>query len=285
MRIHLYVMLLSAAIVAGAATQAFAQIAEPISVSTDKDSYADGETVMITGEVANRISGMSVTYQIISPNGNNVVGAGQTTVDDDRMYSFSPVTAGGILWTASGDYTVRVHYGTNRVAETTFAFGGSEPGAMQPRQPSGTTMYMLDAGEGGTFDVGYSITGGSVTSMSISGEGQGTSLTVNIAPTDDGQLSITLPREVIDAKTDKCSGGDSQFIVLLDREETEFNESTNSESRTLTIEFFASSEEIEIVGTCAVPEFGAVAVVVLAAAIVAIVAVTARSRLSLAPRY
>ena len=283
MRIHLYVMLLSAAIVAGAATQAFAQIAEPISVSTDKASYADGETVMITGEVANRLSGMSVTYQIISPNGNNIVGAGQTSVDDDRTFSFNPLTAGGILWTAPGDYTVRVQYGANRTAEATFAFGGSSAAPPPPRMTDGTTMYMLDAGEGGTFDVGYSITGGSVTAMSISG--QSSSLTVNVAPTDDGQLSITLPREVIDAKMNECSGGDDDYIVLLDAEETTFRESVDSDSRTLTIDFFASSEMIEIIGTCAVPEFGAVAVVVLAVAIIAIVSVTARSRLSLAPRY
>ena len=283
MRIHLYVMLLSAAIVAGAATQAFAQIAEPISVSTDQSSYSDGDTVMITGEVANRISGMSVTYQIISPNGNNVVGAGQTTVDEDRTFSFNELTAGGILWTAAGDYTVRVQYGTNRVAETTFAFGGSEPGMARPPAGDGTTMFTLQAGEAGAFDIGYSIAGGSVTGMSISGEYS--SLTVNIAPTDDGELSLTLPRDVIDAKMSGCEGNDDQFIVILDREETEFGEAVSSDSRTLTIAFFADSEEIEIIGTCAVPEFGAVAVVVLAAAVIAIVAVTARSRLSLAPRY
>ena len=283
MRIHLYVMLLSAAIVAGAATQAFAQIAEPISVSTDKTSYSDGDAVMITGEVANRISGMSVTYQIISPNGNNVVGAGQTTVDDDRTFSFNELTAGGILWTAAGDYTVRVQYGANRVAETTFAFGGSEPGMTRPPTDAGTTMFTLQAGEAGAFDIGYSITGGSVTGMSISGEYS--SLTVNIAPTDDGELSLTLPRDVIDAKMSGCEGDDDQFFVLVDRREMEFREAVSSDSRTLTIGFFADSEEIEIIGTCAVPEFGAVAVVVLAAAVIAIVAVTARSRLSLAPRY
>ena len=283
MRIHLYVMLLSAAIVAGAATQAFAQIAEPISVSTDKTSYSDGDAVMITGEVANRISGMSVTYQIISPNGNNVVGAGQTSVDEDRTFSFNELTAGGILWTAAGDYTVRVQYGANRVAETTFAFGGSEPGMVRPPTDAGTTMFTLQAGEAGSFDIGYSITGGSVTGMSISGEFN--SLTVSIAPTDDGELSLTLPRDVIDAKMSGCEGDDDQFFVLVDRQEREFREAVGSDSRTLTIGFFADSEEIEIIGTCAVPEFGAVAVVVLAAAVIAIVAVTARSRLSLAPRY
>ena len=152
-----------------------------------------------------------------------------------------------------------------------------------PPTDAGTTMFTLQAGEAGAFDIGYSITGGSVTGMSISGEYS--SLTVNIAPTDDGELSLTLPRDVIDAKMSGCEGSDDQFIVIVDRQEQEFRETVGSDSRTLTIGFFADSEEIEIIGTCAVPEFGAVAVVVLAAAVIAIVAVTARSRLSLAPRY
>ena len=145
-------------------------------------------------------------------------------------------------------------------------------------------MYTIDAGEGGMFDVGYSITGGSVTSMSVRSDGNFGALTVMIAPTDDGQLTITLPREVIDARTDACSGQDDNYIVLVDRQEQSFTEDVNDVSRTLTIGFSADSEEIEIIGTCAVPEFGAVAVVVLAVAVVAIVAVTARSKLSLA-RY
>ena len=278
MRIHLYAMMMAAAIVTGAATQAFAQI-DAVSVTTDSESYSDGDTIMVSGEVASRITGTPITVQILAPNGN-VVGLEQIEVGDDRTFSFE-TKPGGILWTSAGDYTIRVQYGASRTAETTFAFGGSEPGT-SPATPPSSTMYTIDAGEGGMFDVGYSITGGSVTSMSVSGEF--TSLEVMIAPTDDGQLTITLPREVIDAKTDACSGQDEDYIVLVDRQEQSFTEDVNDISRTLTIGFFADSESIEIIGTCAVPEFGAVAVVVLAVAVVAIVAVTARSRLSLA-RY
>lgn len=281
MRIHLYAMMMAAAIVTGAATQAFAQT-DAVSVSTDSESYSDGDTIMVNGEVASRITGTPVTVQIIAPNGN-VVGLEQIEVGDDRTFSFE-TKPGGILWTSAGDYTIRVQYGANRTAETTFAFGGSEPGTSTVTPSDRSTMYTIDAGEGGMFDVGYSITGGSVTSMSVESDNNYGELTVMIAPTDDGQLTITLPREVIDAKMDACSGQDDNYVVLIDREERQFTEDVNDVSRTLTIGFSADSQEIEIIGTCAVPEFGAVAVVVLAVAVVAIVAVTARSKLSLA-RY
>ena len=72
--------------------------------------------------------------------------------------------------------------------------------------------------------------------------------------------------------------------MLIDGEEADFGEDATDESRSLSIGFAAGSSMIEIIGTCVIPEFGPVAVVVLAAAIVAIVAVGARSRLSMAPR-
>lgn len=281
MRIHLYAMMMAVAIVTGAATQAFAQT-DAVSVTTDSESYSDGDTIMVSGEVASRITGTPITVKIIAPN-DNVVGLKQIEVGDDRTFSFE-TKPGGNLWTSAGDYTIRVQYGANRTAETTFAFGGSEPGTVPTTPPSSSTMYTIDAGEGGKHNIDYSITGGSVTSMSVRSDGNFGALTVMIAPTDDGQLTITLPREVIDAKTDACSGQDDNYVVLVDRTERQFTEDVNDESRTLTIGFSADSEEIEIIGTCAVPEFGAVAVVVLAVAVVAIVAVTARSKLSLA-RY
>jgi predicted secreted protein with PEFG-CTERM motif len=47
----------------------------------------------------------------------------------------------------------------------------------------------------------------------------------------------------------------------------------------------AGSSTVEIVGTFAVPEFGTMAAIILAVAIVSIIAVSARSRLSILPKY
>ena len=58
-----------------------------------------------------------------------------------------------------------------------------------------------------------------------------------------------------------------------------------STDRTLTIEFPAGAEEIEIIGTFVVPEFGTIAAMILAVAIISIIAVSAKSRLSIMPRY
>ena len=58
----------------------------------------------------------------------------------------------------------------------------------------------------------------------------------------------------------------------------------NTNSATLIIPFVDGSEEIEIIGTFVIPEFGTIAVLVLAISIISIIAVTYKSRLSLMPK-
>ena len=78
---------------------------------------------------------------------------------------------------------------------------------------------------------------------------------------------------------------DDSFFVIVDGEEVEFMETmTTSTERTLTIDFPSGSEEIEIFGTFVVPEFGTIAAMILAVAIISIIAVSARSKLSIMPR-
>ena len=242
----------------------------PITVTTDQESYADGETIVISGETKDFISGNQITIIVTSPNGNRVALA-QVEVATDKTYSTS-LFAGGDLWKAAGTYTVKVQYGgENRSNETTFEFSGSSGGV-----PSGKKVHV----ENTDFDVSYIITGGKV--LGITADVEAKSLLVSIETTSDGMLTITLPRELIDAK---INGEDDSFFVLIDGEEVDFEEETTSTDRTLTISFQDGAEEIEIIGTQIVPEFGAIAALVLAVAIISIIAVSAKTRLRLMPKY
>jgi predicted secreted protein with PEFG-CTERM motif len=91
-----------------------------------------------------------------------------------------------------------------------------------------------------------------------------------------------IPRDILDSTSDE---GDSDFIVLVDGEEADFEEiDSDDATRTLEIMIPDGSTEIEIIGTFAVPEFGTMAAIILAVAIVSIIAVSAKSRLVL-PKY
>jgi len=274
MKAHLSVFALSAIIIASIGmAPAFGQIQDPIVVTTDKSSYVDGETIIVTGEVKALLGGEALSLVVKAPNGN-IVSIDQLTVGPDKKFS-TELTAGGSLMKAEGTYTITVQYGTkSRTAETTFSFGGSS--TTGTGKVTSNTVKI----EGSDELIGYKITGGKL--INIIPDVDAHSLIVSIEATSDGTLTITIPRSVMDATT---NGADDDYFVLVDGEEVDFEETTTSKDRTLTIQFPAGAEEIEIIGTFVVPEFGTIAVMILAVAIISIIAVSAKSRLSIMPRY
>ena len=106
---------------------------------------------------------------------------------------------------------------------------------------------------------------------------------IGISTTSDGELTITLPRALIDAVD--ASGQEDSFFVLIDGEEVDFDETKTSTDRTLTIAFPDGAEEIEIIGSFVVPEFGTIAALILAIAIISIIAVSSKTKLSILPKY
>ena len=285
MKSHMTVFALTAILFASIGmTPAFGQIQSSIVVTTDKTSYSEGETILVTGEVRDLYSGTPVSVIVKAPNGN-LVSIAQITVGADKKFS-TEVTAGGALMKAVGAYTVTVQYGTeNRSATATFEFGGS---TVTPPTPvdQGTVTDTTVSVDGTNDVIGYEITGGKILSimpdLDENGKIISTSLIVNIDASEDGSLTLTIPRTILDAT---MNGEDDEFFILVDGEEVDFDESKTSTSRTVTIPFQAGAEVIDIIGTFVIPEFGTIAAMVLAVAIVSIIAVSAKSRLSIMPRY
>ena len=276
MKTHLSVFALSAILIVSIGmTPAFGQQVLAVSVMTDKASYAEGETILVTGEVRELYSGMPVSIIIKAPNGN-LVRIAQETVGADKKFSMEH-TAGGGLMKTEGTYIISVQYGTeSRTAETTFEFGGSTPTTPPPSSVTDTTVKV----KGSSDLITYEITGGKL--LGITPDVDANSLIISIDATSDGSLTLTIPRSVLDAT---INGGDDDFFVLVDGEEVDFDEIKTSTHRTLTIAFPAGAEEIEIIGTFVVPEFGTIAAMILAVAIISIIAISAKSRLSIIPRY
>ncbi|AJM91961.1 MULTISPECIES: PEFG-CTERM sorting domain-containing protein [Nitrosopumilus] len=278
MKSQLMVFAISAILFASIGTSpAFGQIQNTIVVTTDKTSYSEGEVIMVTGEVRDLYSGTPVSVIVKAPNGN-LVSIAQVTVGADKKFS-TEITAGGSLMRAEGSYTITVQYGSvNRSDTTSFEFGGST--VVTPPKDTGKVTEKTVTVEGSTDLIGYTITGAKL--LGIMPDFEAKSLIVSIDATNDGSITMTIPRSVLDAT---MNGADEEFFVLVDGEEVDFDEIKTSTDRTLTISFPAGSEEIEIIGTFVVPEFGTIAAMILAVAIISIIAVSARSRLSIIPRY
>ncbi len=91
----------------------------------------------------------------------------------------------------------------------------------------------------------YTIRRGEVLGFEIDSETA--SLIISIKPRTNGELTITLPRDLIDAK---IGSEDSEFTILVDDLKYTFYEETiTSSDRTITIPFAIFDSEIIIIGT------------------------------------
>ena len=109
---------------------------------------------------------------------------------------------------------------------------------------------------------------------SITANADDNSVVIGIDAVDDGELNVILSDKVIKAFDD------GSYFVLVNNEEVEFSQTGNN----LTIPYEAGNDTIEIVGSYAIPEFGTIAMIVLAVAIVSIIVITAKTRTTLIPR-
>ena len=245
-----------------------------VTTSIDRSSYVLGDTIVISGQVQAVVSGTPLSIEILDPQ-NNVAKIDQIDVSQDGKYTYS-TKAAGPYWKLNGSYTVKVQYGPpNVTAQTTFTFQST------PTTTS-NAFQLKDPSSQQTFNVNYTITGGTVKTMTI--DAQSLSVIVSVNSTSDGTISLQLPRALIDAKT--TSGQDDAFIILIDGAEVKpQSESADNDFRNITVQFLQGDQDIEIIGTQIVPEFGPIAALVLAIAIISIIAVSAKTGLRFMPKY
>jgi hypothetical protein len=132
------------------------------------------------------------------------------------------------------------------------------------------------------FMIIYTITNGTISD--IHGNNQTRSIIVHTKTAGNGILTITLPRGLIDFKT---NGSDDKFLVTIDGQEEPFDETrTTQNDRTLSIPYVTGTQYIEIIGTKAVPEFESISYITLFIAIIfALVLVRARNVLKINTRF
>jgi len=240
----------------------------PVSVWTDKTEYSHNEMIMVTGQVAH-LSGASITVVVVSPL-NSIVTIDQLSVADDGSFETSLNTA-STLWKYDGTYTIKVNYGSAEKSNKVKVelSGGVE---FVPNLSTPTTDMQCGSNEISASGqcIPYSISGGMVTDATLNTSDN--SIVININAEDDGTLTVTPSKTV----------QDGIFMVLVDGEEWD---DVEIDANKVTVMFLAGTEQIEIIGTFVVPEFGTIAAMILAVAIISIIAISSKSRLSIIPRY
>ena len=255
--------------------ESFAQSNQVLTVTTEKESYAAGEPVEVLGLVDITLEGTDALIQVFSPIGNRVHLA-QVGVDTDGSFSETVSTSIGGLWKETGTYTIQVNYGDNST-QVEFEYGGMMSAgvqttpefAMEENENMSQTITIED------HSLDYDLTCAEIQSMTPDTEMK--SMIIAIKTDCDGELTITLPKDVID--TDE-----EGFFILVDCDETNHKASSVGEFWTLTIPFSYGSEEIEIIGTFVIPEFGTIAALVLVVAISSILIISAKNKQIFIPK-
>jgi len=237
---------------------AFAQESIISQFQTDDKNYDEGDTVVISGIVNTIIGKTPIIIQIIYE--TTYVHLAQIEVAQDGSFS-ETVIAEGPLWKKAGEYIVRASY-QDQIVEVEFSY------TPKSELIETTTNFEVDAGSYGTFDVEYTIKGGTVKDMIV--DSDGFAIIVQIDSTDEGTITLDLPREYIGAE--KQDGKDDTFIILIDGIEVAYQESVvHSKSRVITINFEEGDSDIEIIGTYVIPEFGTIAMMILIVGIMTVI--------------
>ena len=241
----------------------------PISVWTDKDTYDHSSIITLEGSVAAIKSGEAIAVTVINPL-YNIVTAKQLTVNPDGTYS-TTLNTGGKMWKYDGIYTIKVQYGPDTTNKVLVELQGGLP----------SDPPVIEEGKCGMSEIlinddclAYSTTNGiKVTSADIT-EDQFNILTINVNAMDDGTL-------VIESMRSDCTE-DGDPLVFTDMEESD---DYTLDGDRLNIMLPAGTETVEIIGACVIPEFGTIAILILAVAIVSIIAVSARSKIGIMPKF
>ena len=262
----------------GVVTQAFA--ATTMTVETDSNIYDHDSIIILTGNVFPvDLRGSEVTIVCKSPV-PGVCGVFQIKPNSDGDFSVSINTATSLM-KYDGIYQFEAKYSS--LAEATVSVElvnaierssetpGEEMGSAVTGTitKSGVTLHELADGQ-----ISYDMTCDAEPAFFANSDDD--SVVIYIEPKTDGIITLTLHEELIKPFDD------GTFAVIINNQEME---DYTQIGNTLTIPCLVGTEKIEIHGSWAIPEFGVIAVMILAIAIVSIIVVTAKTRLSIVPRY
>jgi len=258
---------------------AFAQ-SQGMAITATSDKGSD--TITVTGMTVSDVT--DITFRITSPSGNNVVAVDQISPDENGEFALEFKV--GSLWTENGFYTIE---------------------AMQSVVPG--SLYNLE--------VLVEVTNGMTEKNSATLSNLETGIFTDIEPnvTKNAGIEINAEAEmgsdtiVITGTTDRISTdvaltiiAPNGNVVSIDQVSPSLNGEftsvittggplwTQDGIYTVTAQQFDSSAykastEVDIKDGVVVPEFGTIAAMILAVAIVSIIAISAKSRLSIMPRY
>ena len=254
----------------------FAQENQEMSIATLKGSYAAGEPIEITGLVESKVTNEKVTLRIYNPL-NTLITIKELEVNNDGTFDGKiPTSATSQSWKKDGTYTIIANYYATQPATTQFEYGGFVSAEVKNGTTSDASEIAITKENDDSkslmfedYELEYEISGAKI--IQITPDFEMKSLIIEIETYGDGELRITFPKDVID--TDE-----EGFFVLVDGIETGHEAVLNDENWSFVIPFSNRTQEIEIIGTYVIPEFGTIAALILVISIGTIIGISMKNK-------
>jgi len=240
-----------------------------------------GNIISIHGETTSNIT--DVTIRVISPNGSNVVGVDQVTPDSNGEFNTEFNVSN---WKQDGVYKIKANQGTS--SQYSITVSAEVTSGMTAETSTTQSSLTSNAYASTSLELTEDIRGLSIEANAMEG-----SDTIEITGTtshanNDVVFTVTAPNGNLvsvaqitpdasgDFATDISVGGplwsqDGMYTVTAQQGTGNSN--------------FIDSVEVEIADGLVIPEFGTIAAMILAVAIISIIAISAKSKLSIVPRY
>jgi len=245
-----------------------------ITMETDNAVYDHASVITVTGNVEPvDPNGSDVTIIIVRAVPSGIAGIAQVSVNSDGDFSTTINTATGSM-KYDTTYLIKAQYVDAEITVSVELIAADETYSLETATTvtpeTETSLSELVGGGPIEYDLTCSAT------PTFWPNADDSTLEIHMEATHDGILTITLHEEVIKPF------GDGTFFVFVNGEEVQ---DFVQDGNTLIIPCKAGDEKIEIVGSWAVPEFGTIAAMILVVAIIAIITVSAKTKLSLVPKY
>jgi len=245
----------------------------------------EGENIIsISGETTSNIT--DVTIRVISPNGSNVVGVDQVTPDANGEFSTQFNVSN---WTQDGMYKIKANQGTSLLYSITVSV---EVSSGMTAETSTTQSSIVSNQSNDDLSVVSTESTEQSSGLSIVANAMEGSDTIEITgqtskTNEDVTFSVTSPNGNLVSVDQISPDTNGEFAVDISVGGPLWSQDG---AYTVTAQqgndsMFTDSVEVEIADGLVVPEFGTIAAMILAVAIISIVAISAKSRLSIVPRY
>jgi len=268
------------AILVGVATltfsPTFAQMFQS-GMDTSLSAEQGGTSVTVSGGTSNLAEAVTITVH--SPNGNIVT---IQQVSPDRNGNFMTVIkTSSLLWSQDGFYTITTQQGERNL----FTF------SLRVEVIGGTTQYTSTSDSSRAMHVTSGVPFPETRFLSLDIEPVIGATTIDVRGqtdrTTDVTIKVTAPNGNIVSIDQITPNPDGSFMTVLhtDSDLWRQNGFYTITAQQGTGSGYTDSAEVEILDGAVIPEFGAIAALILAVAIISIIAVTAKTRLSIIPKY